>query len=232
MHSKQFFHYFRLKTSTSGPRFLIKMKPFCMGKMVMTLTLWPLSNPPWAFFRFRPFSGKFSRNPNYATNLFYLWFLSFVFWFPPFFVFSLFLFPVWETENNEVWSFFSFSDLYPSVSPSWLSSVEKRASRLSLNPRLPEPRERIRLINSTSSSHFLTLWGDQQINSTSKNRVNPSTTRKVDARHFKSFPMRVRNGSFESAYFIRIGLIRITHSVLLMKLTHIIWVIWLISNES
>ena len=128
--------------------------------------------------------------------------------------------------------FFSFSDLYPSVSPSWLSSVEKRASRLSLNPRLPEPRERIRLINSTSSSHFLTLWGDQQINSTSKNRVNPSTTRKVDARHFKSFPMRVRNGSFESAYFIRIGLIRITHSVLLMKLTHIIWVIWLISNES
>ena len=123
-------------------------------------------------------------NPNYATNLFYLWFLSFVFWFPPFFVFSLFLFPVWETENNEVWSFFSFSDLYPSVSPSWLSSVEKRASRLSLNPRLPEPRERIRLINSTSSSHFLTLRGDQQINSTSKNRVNPSTTRKVDARYF------------------------------------------------
>ena len=41
-------------------------------------------------------------------TFFYLWFLSFVFWFPPFFVFSLFLFPVWETENNEVWSFSLF----------------------------------------------------------------------------------------------------------------------------
>ena len=92
--------------------------------------------------------------------------------------------------------FFSFSDLYPSVSPSWLSSVEKRASRLSLNPRLPEPRERIRLINSTSSSHFLTLRGDQQINSTSENRVNPSTTRKVDARYFKVFSYEMRIVTF------------------------------------
>ena len=147
------------------------------------LTLWPLSGPYSHFSDPDHFPVNFHATLIMQQTFFYLWFLSFVFWFPPFFVFSLFLFPVWETENNEVWSFFSFSDLYPSVSPSWLSSVEKRASRLSLNPRLPEPRERIRLINLTSSSHFLTLWGDQQINSTSKNRVNPSTTRKVDTRH-------------------------------------------------
>ena len=73
--------------------------------------------------------------------------------------------------------FFSFSDLYPSVSPSWLSSVESLSPLFWIDPTIARTRER-NLINSTSSTTIFNSLGSSSDKSNRRRRINPYTTKK------------------------------------------------------